>query len=108
MFYMQFEEFIRSFSPHCLYVADETMVDAAKGTKCITPRGGSPVGVDFEHLPHISAMCANSLTGTIMPPLMILPHRANAMHEFDNIVAANRAWVCMTQNACQTRKPFLI
>jgi hypothetical protein len=89
MFYMQFEQFIRSFSPHCIFVIDETMVDAAKGAKCITPRGGSPMSVDFEHLPHVSAMCPNNFTDTIVPPFMILPHHVSAMHEFDDIVAAN-------------------
>jgi hypothetical protein len=108
MFYTQFDEFIQSFSPRYIFVADETMVDAAKGAKCITPRGGSLITVDFKHFPHVSAMCANNLTGIIIPPFMILPHDASAMHEFDDIVAANRAWICMTQNACQTRKSFLI
>jgi hypothetical protein len=108
MFYTQFEEFIRSFSPHGIFVADETMVDAAKGAKCITPRGGSSISVDFERLPHVSAMCANNLTGTIIQPFMILPHDASGMHEFDDIVAANRAWICTTQDACEMRKSFLI
>jgi hypothetical protein len=83
------------------------MVDAGKG-RSITPRGGSPINVNFEHLPHVSAMCANNLTGTIIPPFMILPHHASAMHELDNIVAANRAWICRAQNACQKRKSFFI
>jgi hypothetical protein len=89
-------------------MAKETMVDAAKGAKYITLRGGSLVNVDFEHVPHVSAMCANNLTRTIIPPFMILPHHASAIHEFDDIVAANRAWICTTQNAYQTHKPFLI
>jgi hypothetical protein len=96
MFYTQFKELIRSFYLHCIFVADETMVDVAKGAKCITQRGGSPISVDFEHLPHVSAMCANNLTGTIIPLFMILPHHASTMHEFDDIVAANRAWICTT------------
>jgi hypothetical protein len=108
MFYTQFEEVIQLFSPHWIFVADETMVDAAKGAKCIAPPGGSPISVDFEHLPHVSAMCANDLTGTIIPPFMILPYHANAMHEFGDIMAADRAWICTTQNTCQTSKSFLI
>jgi hypothetical protein len=107
MFYTQFEEFIRLVSSRCIFVAEETMVDAVKGAKCITPRGGSPISVDFMHLPHVSAMCANNFTGTIIPPFMILPHHASAMHEFDDIVAVNPAWIYTTQNACQTRKPSL-
>jgi hypothetical protein len=51
---------------------------------------------------------ANNLTGTIIPPFIILPHDASAMHEFGDIVAANHACICTTQNACQTRKAFLI
>jgi hypothetical protein len=93
MFYTQFEEFIQSFYPHCIFVADEIMVDAAKEAKCITQQGGLRVSVDFEHLPHVSAMCVNNLTGTIIPPFMILTHHANAMHEFDDIVAVNHAWI---------------
>jgi hypothetical protein len=108
MLYTQFNQFIRSFYPQCIFVAGETMVDAVKGAKCTTSRRGSPTSVDFEHLPHVSAMCANNLTGTIIPPLMILPHHASTMHEFDDMVAANRAWICTTQNVCQMPKSFLI
>jgi hypothetical protein len=39
---------------------------------------------------------------------MILPHHSTAMPEFNDIMAAGRAWICTTPTVCQTRKSFVI
>jgi hypothetical protein len=100
MFYAQFNVFIRSCSLHCIFVADETMVDAAKGAKCITLREGSPINVEFEHLPHVSVMCANNLTGTTIPPFMILPH-----HAFHGSFRSCHRWHCYSDGLSRNRRP---
>jgi hypothetical protein len=84
------------------------MVDASKGPRRITARSISPLTVDHDDLPRISAMCANNRRGTILSPFIILPHHSTTMPESNNIVAAGLAWICTTPNACQTRKSFLI
>jgi hypothetical protein len=81
--FMLFEMLIRSFPPQCPSIADETMNDAAKGAKCITPRGTLRIPIDLDHIPHISGICANNLAGALLPPFLILPHHSTAMHEFD-------------------------
>jgi hypothetical protein len=39
---------------------------------------------------------------------MTLPHHSTAVREFTDITGADRAWICLTPNACHTWKPFLI
>jgi hypothetical protein len=64
------------------FVADEIMVDVSKGIKCITP---GRITVDIDHLPYISAMCANNIIGAILPRFVISPHHSTAMPEFNDI-----------------------
>jgi hypothetical protein len=107
-FYTKFQTLIRSFPSQMIFAPDETMVDAAKGVECIASGRRSPVTMDYDHLPYISAMLSNNVIGAVLPHFLILPHRATVMPEFDDLITAGRAWICTAPNACQTRQSFLI
>jgi hypothetical protein len=60
--------------PHLIFNADETMLSGLKRFRVLAEKQRLPLVTAETKLPHLTAMCTISATGTTFKPFVILPH----------------------------------
>jgi hypothetical protein len=108
-FFEKFESLIRSFPPHLIFGADETMVDLNKVHKSVVDSSAS---ISIEEMDDkislISVMLSHRAAGRTVPPFVIPPKLQQAAFDMASVMGSFEVWVASSANGWQTREMFFL